>query len=113
MKKIDSDKIYQKLIDCGSAWADKELAASLLENTVKEAFSEFVVKHKATGLSVAEAEHRAKIEPDYRDYVVGACTARSEATKAKVAYHAAQAWVGAQMDNQATQRQEAKLVGVA
>jgi len=113
MKKIDSDKIYQKLIDCGSNWADKEHAASVLENTVKEVHAAFVIKHKQSGQAINSAEYMAKAEPEYRDFAIQACDARREAIKAKVAYHAAQAWVGAQMDNQATQRQEAKLAGIS
>lgn len=86
MSDFDPNRIYAALIAAGSTWADREAAASLLEETKKTVLAE--LKNQATGSSDAARETEALAKPEFRLHVTNMVTARRDANRAKVAYDA-------------------------
>lgn len=83
---IDADKITERIIKRGEAWADKDAAASLLEETRKTVRAQIAVKHIGGGLSAAKAELLAEASSEYLEHVRAMVEARKEANRERANY---------------------------
>jgi len=101
---MNPQSVYERLVTVGTDWAEKEHAANLLEGTLKSVKAKIAIQHKDCGMSVAESELRAEADYEYQQHREMAANARAEALKAKVVYHAAQAYIDAWRTEQATER---------
>jgi hypothetical protein len=101
---MNPQSVYEKLVRVGTDWADKEQAANLLEGSLKSVKAKIALEHKDSGCGVAEADMRAEADKNYIDCRVAAIEARTEAIKAKVCYHAAQAYIDAWRTVEASER---------
>ena len=83
---INPNEIYERLVEAGDEWADKNAAAEILEEVKKIELSKLM-----NGLegSHAEKERQALINPLYRAFLARMVEARKEANKAKVKYESA------------------------
>ena len=101
---MNPQSVYEKLVRVGTDWADKEQAANLLEGSLKSVKAKIALQHKDWGCGVAEAEMRAEDDYEYKEARKTAIEARTEAIKAKVCYHAAQAYIDAWRTVEASER---------
>lgn len=85
--KLDSDRIYDKLVTAGDDWSEKDYAANLLEETKKSVLSQ--IKTRMQEKSDAARETLALAHPDYMEHLKVMCAARREANKARVRYDSA------------------------
>lgn len=105
--KFNPDTLHQRLVTLGEDWAEKQAAADLLEETKKSVLSQIAVTSNAK--SATEREQYALATPQYREHLAAMVEARKEANKAKVNYHAAQAWLDLARSMEATRRAEANI----
>jgi hypothetical protein len=101
---MNPQSVYERLVKVGTEWADKEQAANLLEAAIKSVKAKIALQHKDAGCGVAEAELRAESDYEYTKLREDAIDARTEAIKAKVVYHAAQAYIEAWRTCEASER---------
>ena len=84
--KFDSDRAYDALIRSGDDWADKDAAASILEETKKSVLAKLV---NALAGSMAARKSLALADPVYTQHLELMVEARREAIKSKVRYDSA------------------------
>ena len=104
---MDVDAIFAKLSEAGEDWADKDAAATVLEETRKSVLSDLMLNSAQT--SIAGKEMEALADPSYRDYLAKMCNARKSANKAKVKYDSIKAWIELTRSAEATRRAEASI----
>lgn len=98
------DEVYEKFRLAGESWADKESAASLLEETRKAVRSQIMT---AFGdMSVNKAEMLAEADPAYSEHLHKMVEARRIANTAKVNYDAIRVWVDMVRSAEASKRAE-------
>jgi Tfp pilus assembly major pilin PilA len=98
---INPDQIYQRLSEAGDDYADKDAAASLLEEIKKVLLSQIMQSHEG---SVAAREMAALADDRYVKHITVMVEARKDANKAKTRWLSAQAWVDAKRTEAATER---------
>lgn len=104
------DVLRQRLVDLGEDWADKDAAASLLEETRKTLLAQLAAGVRASVKSQAEAENYALAHYDYNGHVEAMVEARRVANRAKVNYDAAKVWVEMARTAEATRRTEMRML---
>ena len=110
LSSYDPNVIFQRMVELGNDWADKNGAADLLEDSAKSVLSELIIK--APGKSMTEKEHHARASDEYRDFLRAKCEARTAANKARVPYDGAKAKLEVMRTLEATRRDEARLSGM-
>ena len=108
MSEFDPGKIFAALVKSGEDWADKEGAASILEETRRSILAELA--NQAKGSSVAACEQQALANPAYRLHLTNMVNARREANRAKVNYEAQKVLTELRRTEQSNLRAEMKLV---
>lgn len=103
---FDPREITERLRLAGENWADREAAASLLEETRKTVLAELMNQLEG---SVASRESVALADPSYRLHLVNMVTARKEANRAKVNFDSAKAWIELTRTAESSRRAEMKL----
>lgn len=106
---IDPNQIYEKLCTQGKDWAQKDHAASLLEETRKSVRSQVIVEYIEKGQNVSKSEAYAESDPRYIEHIQVMCEARKTANLAQVNYKAAQAWSEAVRTAESTLRAQMSL----
>jgi hypothetical protein len=104
---FDPDRIRARLVEVGEDWADKDAAATLLEETKKTVLAELMLK--ADGSSAAAKEMNALADPVYRLHVTNMVTARREANKAKIRWETGKTWAELRRSAESTKRAEMNL----
>lgn len=105
---LDSDKTYAALVKAGDDWADKDAAATLLEETKKTVLAK--LKLESDEKSDAARETVALCHPDYQQHLESMTDARKAATKAKVRYDSAKTLAELRRSEEATRRAEAQIL---
>ena len=82
----DPNKITDALVRWGQDWADKDAAASALEETRKTLRAELAVKGLASGGPISKAELYAEANTAYKEHIESMVEARRIANRAKVNY---------------------------
>lgn len=106
MNEFDPELIFQKLADAGEEWADKDSAASILEETKKTLLSELMLGFQG---SVAERERAALADPAYKHHLKSMVVARKEANIARVRYDSMRVLAELRRTEQSTRRAEMNL----
>jgi hypothetical protein len=83
--ELDGSKIYAEIVKAADDHADKDAAATLLEETKGIVLAELIVRQDQS-LSVAAREYIAKADPVFRLHVVNMVEARRVANRAKGKY---------------------------
>lgn len=104
MTEFDPDRIRERLVEVGEDWADKDAAASLLEETKKTVLAE--LRLKAEGSTGAAKEMNALADPVYRHHVTSMVAARREANKAKIRWETGKTWAELRRSQESTKRAE-------
>lgn len=104
--KLNSDLAYDELIRRGEDWADKDAAATILEETKKSVLARLM--NTGNG-SVAAREMLALADRDYLDHLDIMVEARRMATRARVRYDAAKTLAEMRRSEESTRRAEMTL----
>jgi hypothetical protein len=104
---LDPDKVYAELMSAGDDWADKEAAASALEETKKTVLAELKVQHASS--SDAAKETAALADPVYKTHIERMVEARRTANRAKVRYDVGKVLAELRRSQESTRRAEMTL----
>ena len=104
---LDPDKVYNSLVRAGEEWADKDSAASLLEETRKSVLAELI--NQCEGKSHAVKEASALATPEYRLHVTNMVKARRDANIARCRYEAQKMLAELRRTVESTRRAEINL----
>lgn len=107
LTKRDPDRIAARIVELGDDWADRDAAASQLEEARKSILAAATMS--AEGRSHAERETVALASPGYREHVRAMVEARREATRARVRYDSMRLWVDLIRSKESTARAEMAL----
>lgn len=105
--KLNSDRAYEALLKSGEDWADKDAAASLLEETRKSVLAK--LKNETDLKSEAAKESAALCRPEYKEHVELMINARREANRARVRYDSAKVLAEMRRSEESTRRAEMTL----
>ena len=115
---MDPDAEVSRVEDLGIEWADKDAAASILEETKKTLLAQLVQDEqrgsKAAGgkvLSVAQAENNAMANPQYEAHLKLMIEARKESNRAKVRYDTGRVKIELMRSLIAARREEMRIGG--
>lgn len=96
LKRFDPDTLVEAVTKLGEDWADKDAAASSLEETRKSMLANVMLDYLKPGVSadakaarsmpVSQAEQRALCDPRYETHVDLMVAARKDANSARVRY---------------------------
>lgn len=104
-------EMAQKMVSLGNDWADKDAAASLLEETRKSLRAEIAGEYIAEGKKITHAELLAESDRQYKLHLEKMVEARRVATRAKINFEAHRVLIDLQRTAEATKRQELKTLG--
>ena len=108
--KIDPDVVFHKINSAGDEWVQLNAKAKLLEDCEKSELSQLIQEKLANGASSnAAAEHEARADGRFIDYIGKKIEARRLADEAQVKYKAANVWWEATRTQAATLRQEIRM----
>lgn len=92
LRNFDPETLVEKVISAGEDWADKDAAASALEETKRTLLAalamEYASKPTASGkpLPQTQAESRALSDVRYKEHLEHMVQARRQANRARVRY---------------------------
>ncbi|MDO8416304.1 MAG: hypothetical protein Q7S87_08855 [Agitococcus sp.] len=97
LREFDPEKLTNNVIVNGEDWADKDAAASALEETKKSMLASYILEtvagarsgalgEKARTVSMAQAEQTALADPRYIMHLELMVAARQESNRARVRY---------------------------
>lgn len=104
---FDPDEMRRRLEDLGVDWADKNAAASLLEETERALMSEISIHYRSTLADVRSdiaAERMARASAQYRDHIRRMVEARRVANRARAAYDSYKVFVELRRTQMANER---------
>lgn len=114
--KFDPAALTQRVIAAGEDWADKNAAASSLEETRKSVLAKLAKEHargaaslgdgKARPMSMVAAEQAALADPRYEAHIELMVSARQQSDRARVRYDMGKMELELMRSLQATVRQE-------
>ena len=82
-----SEQLYKKLDEASNDWAEWQKKVIILDEGRKGTFSSCVIKHKKLVKTMSEAEHEARIDPEYKKIVEQYAEAEKELVKARYKYN--------------------------
>ena len=106
MTDFDPEAIYQKLVDAGMEYADKDAAANILEETKKTLLAEIMQGFQGSN---AERERCALADTTYKHHLKTMVAARREANRARVRYDSARVLAEMRRTQESTRRAEANI----
>jgi hypothetical protein len=121
-KQFDPVKLTHDVITLGEEWADKDAAASALEETKKTTLAsiqlEYMDASRSSGLGekpkampVSQAELKALSDPRYEQHLELMVLARKEANRSRVRYDMGKMRLELMRSLQATMRNEMRMSG--
>lgn len=102
-------EIAERIAASGEEWAEKEAAASWLEETRKSVRAQIAVSQIETAGSAAKAQIIAEASDEYRTHIRAMVDARKAANIAKVNYDSGKTWTDLVRTQEATKRAEMTL----
>lgn len=109
---MDISNLVNDLVKKGEEYADRDAAATLLEEAKGSVLGQMVEAFVKAGKSATAAEHMAKGGVMYRQHIAKMVEARRVALRARVNYEAMQTYIDLYRTKQATQRAEMKMGSV-
>ena len=104
---MNANELYEKLVQAGEDWADKQSAANVLEDTKNSVLAKLMLKSTASSVAAREVEAKASLE--YEAHVVATQNAIAEALKAKVKYESMKIWIELKRTEAANLRAEMRI----
>ena len=87
MNTLNSREAYIEMNKAAEEWSKWAERVILLDEGKKAMFSKCFIKHKVDTKTVIEAEHKARLDPEYKDVVKSLAHAESNLIKAKLKYN--------------------------
>lgn len=106
---FDPHKIAERYRNDGWTWADKDGAASLLEETRKTLRSQIALKFLPDAGSVSKAEMNAEATEEYIIHVRNMVDARTQANRARAQFDADRAFIDLIRSQESTKRAELSM----
>lgn len=106
---FDPTKLAEQLLQHGSAWAEDNCAADLLEETRKTLRSQIAMKFLPDAGSVSKAEMAAEATQEYIDHIKSMVEARKKANISRVQYDSDRAFIELIRSQESTRRAEMNL----
>lgn len=106
---FDPHNLAQQFLQHGSAWADKNAAAEMLEETRRTLRSQIALKFLPDAGSVSKAEMMAEATTEYAQHVKDMVMARKAANTSRVQYDATRAFIDLIRSQESTKRAEMNL----
>lgn len=123
LKRFDPERLTSEVVRLGEDWADKDAAASSLEESKKSMLAQVLLDYlsptasvdgKATrGMPVSQAEQRALCDPRYETHLELMVAARREANISRVRYDMGKMRLELMRSQQSTVRQELRSLPMA
>jgi len=82
-----SNKSYEELEKASQEWAEWHQKVIILDEGRKATFSKLFLKYKLETKTVIEAEHKSRVDPEYREIVKRYADAEEELIKARYHYN--------------------------
>ena len=82
-----SEELYKKLDQASKEWAEWHKKVIILDEGRKATFSKLFLKHKLDSKSITEAEHKARVDNEYKEIVNQYADAEEELIKARYHYN--------------------------
>ena len=101
---MNPKSVYQKHMEAVTEWADKEMAASILEATAKQLKAKIAIDFRDRGCSISEAALRAEASDEWMDAERRKIHARREANNARGHVKAVEGYVDAWRTVEASER---------
>lgn len=108
-KATQAEKVAHNMALLGHEWADRECAASLLEETRKSVRAQLAVEFLKDAGSAAKAELMAEADDKYVDHLNKMVAARKAANIARVNFDAHKAWIELVRSAEASRRAEMNI----
>lgn len=112
LARLDAGAVFVRLIELGEAWADRQAAASLFEETKGATLARLTVERMDERTSRAQAETLAMASDEWLSHVEGMVQAKKSAQKAMVRWKSALMWAEMLRSQNATRREEMRLGGM-
>lgn len=120
LREFDPVKLTQEVVTLGEEWADKDAAASALEESKKSILARLVMEYVTTGTSggvgerpkpmpVSQAEYKALCDARYEQHLDLMVAARKEAHRTRVRYDMGKMRLELMRSLQATMRNEMRM----
>jgi hypothetical protein len=87
MNTLNSKEAFIQMNKAAEDWANWAEKVIILENGKKAMFAKCFLKHKLDTKTIIEAEHKARLDPEYNSVVKGLAHAESSLIKAKLKYN--------------------------
>ena len=87
MNTLNSREAYIEMNKAAEEWSKWAERVILLDEGKRAMFSKCFIKHKVDTKTVIEAEHKARLDPEYKDVVTSLAHAESNLIKAKLKYN--------------------------
>lgn len=120
LRNFDPNKLASEVVALGEDWADKDAAASALEETKKTVLARLTLEYVSTGSSgaagersrsmpISQAELRSLSDPRYEQHLELMVSAREQANRARVRYDLGRMRLELMRSAQATLRNEMRI----
>jgi|TARA_R110000803_G_scaffold15635_3_gene43086 hypothetical protein len=87
MEHLNSKQVYLKLEEASKQWSEWQEKSIALDEGRKATFSKCFIRHKLDTKTVIEAEHKARIDPEYIQIVEHYSQAEGNLIKCKLHYN--------------------------
>ena len=84
---LNSREAYKRMTEASNKWSEWAEKSIVLDEARKAMFSKLFLKYKLETKTVIEAEHKARLDPEYKDIVNSLAHAESNLIKAKLNYN--------------------------
>lgn len=125
LKDFDPNRLTAEVVTLGEDWADKDAAATSLEETKKTLLARLTLEYISAGLTsggagerpksmpVSQAELKALADPRYEQHLDLMVNARQESNRMRVRYDMGKMRLELVRSLQATMRNEMRISGQA
>lgn len=113
-REFDPEKLTQEVVRLGEEWADKDSAASSLEEAKKSVLAKYTLEYVSMSIGskpipMSQAEMRALADPRYEQHLEIMVQARKEANITRVRYDMGKAKLELMRSLQSTLRAELQM----
>ena len=84
---LNSREAYKKLEEASNSWSEWHKKVIILDEGRKATYSKCFLKYKLETKTVIEAEHKARLDPEYEAVVKSLAHAEASLIKAKLKYN--------------------------
>ena len=84
---LNSREAYKRMTEASNQWSEWAEKSIILDEGRKAMFSKLFLKYKLETKTVIEADHKARIDPEYKKIIDSYAYAEGQLIKAKLMYN--------------------------